>query len=128
MGGWGGRRGAIEPGGMLSIAPEEDTSCSFPPCSSPWADKEELGAKIQQLEERLNDKREALLEKELILEEITGLSDKLRAQVGEGWGGRRAPSHPQTCPLTAPPSLPPPPNCPPRLPRAAATPWSYPSG
>mmetsp|Transcript_40583 Transcript_40583/g.90203 ORF Transcript_40583/g.90203 Transcript_40583/m.90203 type:complete len:924 (-) Transcript_40583:938-3709(-) len=47
-------------------------------------DKEELSAKIQQLEERLNDKKEALLEKELILEEITGLSDKLRAQASEG--------------------------------------------
>ncbi len=45
------------------------------------ADKEELGAMIQQLDERLNDKKEALLEKELILEEITGLSDRLRAQV-----------------------------------------------
>ncbi|GAX79502.1 hypothetical protein CEUSTIGMA_g6943.t1 [Chlamydomonas eustigma] len=47
-------------------------------------DKEELGAKIQQLEERLNDKKESLLEKELILEEITGLSDKLRAQASDG--------------------------------------------
>lgn len=45
------------------------------------ADKEELSAKIQQLEERLNDKKEALLEKELILEEITNLSNKLRSQV-----------------------------------------------
>lgn len=45
------------------------------------ADKEELSAKIQQLEERLNDKKEALLEKELILEEITNLGNKLRSQV-----------------------------------------------
>jgi hypothetical protein len=36
---------------------------------------------LQALEERLNDKKEQLLEKELILEEITALSDKLRVQV-----------------------------------------------
>jgi hypothetical protein len=30
------------------------------------------------LEERLNNKKEALLEKELILDEITNLSEKLR--------------------------------------------------
>ncbi|EFJ42885.1 coiled-coil protein required for normal flagellar motility [Volvox carteri f. nagariensis] len=36
------------------------------------------------LEERLNDKKEQLLEKELILEEITSLSDKLRVQAAEG--------------------------------------------
>jgi len=47
-------------------------------------DKEELSARIQQLEERLNDKKEALLEKELILEEVTSLSDKLRKQAAEG--------------------------------------------
>ena len=70
-----------------------------PPCVSPsisrspyrnplptFTDKEELGAKIQQLEERLNDKKESLMEKELILEEITGLSDKLRAQVVRAGG------------------------------------------
>jgi hypothetical protein len=45
------------------------------------ADKEELEAKIQHLEQRLNDRKEALLEKELILEEVTRLSDKLRLQV-----------------------------------------------
>ncbi len=45
------------------------------------ADKEELTAKLQQLEERLAGRKEALLEKELILEEVTALSDKLRAQV-----------------------------------------------
>ncbi|KXZ45417.1 hypothetical protein GPECTOR_55g323 [Gonium pectorale] len=55
-------------------------------------DREELSAKIQasagqgveSLEERLNDKKEQLLEKELILEEITSLSDKLRQQAAEG--------------------------------------------
>lgn len=45
------------------------------------ADKEELVAKIHHLEQRLNDRKEALLEKELILEEVTRLSDKLRVQV-----------------------------------------------
>ncbi|MEW5305818.1 MAG: hypothetical protein WDW36_008335 [Sanguina aurantia] len=47
-------------------------------------DPGELGARIQRLEERLKDKREQLLEKELILDEITSLSDKLRAQASEG--------------------------------------------
>lgn len=47
-------------------------------------DREELAAKIQALEERLNDKKEQLLEKELILEEVTSLSDKLRLQAAEG--------------------------------------------
>lgn len=45
-------------------------------------DKEELTAKIKQLEERLNDKKEQLLEKELVLEEISSLADRLRQQVG----------------------------------------------
>jgi hypothetical protein len=45
---------------------------------------EELQAKLSQLEERLNDKKEQLLEKELILEEITSLSDRLRGQAAEG--------------------------------------------
>eukprot|EP00798_Chlamydomonas_sp_ICE-L_P024336 gene24336-9952_t len=47
-------------------------------------DKEELVAKVQQVEERLNDKKEQLLEKELILEEVSTLSDKLRVQATEG--------------------------------------------
>jgi hypothetical protein len=41
-------------------------------------DQEALEAKIQVLEERLNNKKESLLEKELVLEEITNLADKLR--------------------------------------------------
>jgi len=47
-------------------------------------DQEALEAKIQVLEERLNNKKEALLEKELILDEITNLSEKLRTQALEG--------------------------------------------
>mmetsp|Transcript_45822 Transcript_45822/g.146119 ORF Transcript_45822/g.146119 Transcript_45822/m.146119 type:complete len:925 (-) Transcript_45822:53-2827(-) len=47
-------------------------------------DKEELNAKINQLQERLNDKKEQLLEKELILEEVSVLSDRLRSQAAEG--------------------------------------------
>ena len=41
-------------------------------------DQEALDAKINVLEERLNNKKEQLLEKELILDEITNLSEKLR--------------------------------------------------
>jgi len=47
-------------------------------------DKEELSAKVDQLEERLNDKKEQLLEKELVLEEVSSLSDRLRQQAAEG--------------------------------------------
>merc|ERR1712007_323152 len=43
--------------------------------------------KIQDLEERLNDKKESLLEKELILEEVAALSDKLRQQAVDGRQG-----------------------------------------
>merc|ERR1719316_1111244 len=50
-------------------------------------DQETLSSKIQFLEERLNDKKEALLEKELVLEEVTTLSEKLRAQALEGRAG-----------------------------------------
>mmetsp|Transcript_42424 Transcript_42424/g.123275 ORF Transcript_42424/g.123275 Transcript_42424/m.123275 type:complete len:926 (-) Transcript_42424:13-2790(-) len=50
-------------------------------------DKETLRVKIQDLEERLNDKKEALLEKELILEEVTALSEKLRHQAIDGRQG-----------------------------------------
>merc|ERR1711879_721277 len=39
------------------------------------------------LEERLNDKKESLLEKELILEEVGALSDKLRQQAVQGRQG-----------------------------------------
>merc|ERR1719310_309065 len=38
-------------------------------------DQETLSSKIQFLEERLNDKKEALLEKELVLEDVTTLSE-----------------------------------------------------
>jgi hypothetical protein len=43
-------------------------------------DLEQLIAKIQILERRLDEKRESVLEKELILEEISNLTDKLRNQ------------------------------------------------
>eukprot|EP00932_Pfiesteria_piscicida_P004404 SRR837773.1431.p1 GENE.SRR837773.1431~~SRR837773.1431.p1 ORF type:complete len:448 (+),score=232.72 SRR837773.1431:31-1344(+) len=49
--------------------------------------KETLRVKIQDLEERLNGKKEALLEKELILEEVTALSEKLRHQAVDGRQG-----------------------------------------
>lgn len=44
---------------------------------------EQLATKIEVLEERLNDKKEQLLEKELVLDEVTSLSDKLRMQAAE---------------------------------------------
>merc|ERR1711988_1426682 len=50
-------------------------------------DPQALRLKIQDLEERLNDKKESLLEKELILEEVTALSDKLRQQAVDGRQG-----------------------------------------
>lgn len=43
-------------------------------------DLDQLVAKIKVLEDRLDHKREQLLEKELILEEVTSLTDKLRTQ------------------------------------------------
>jgi chromosome segregation ATPase len=43
-------------------------------------DPEALKAKIQVLEERLNSKKETLLEKELILDEVTNISENLRKQ------------------------------------------------
>lgn len=50
-------------------------------------DLQTLRMKIQDLEERLNDKKESLLEKELILEEVAALSDKLRQQAVQGRQG-----------------------------------------
>eukprot|EP00927_Polykrikos_kofoidii_P043544 TRINITY_DN37617_c0_g1_i1.p1 TRINITY_DN37617_c0_g1~~TRINITY_DN37617_c0_g1_i1.p1 ORF type:complete len:942 (-),score=259.75 TRINITY_DN37617_c0_g1_i1:225-2999(-) len=50
-------------------------------------DENSLRKKIQDLEERLNDKKETLLEKELILEEVTALSEKLRQQAVDGRQG-----------------------------------------
>jgi len=49
--------------------------------------KETLRVKIQDLEERLNDKKESVLEKELILEEVSALSEKLRHQAVDGRQG-----------------------------------------
>jgi len=49
-------------------------------------DMDQLGAKRAVIEERLNDKKEQLLEKELVLEEVTSLSDKLRQQAAKGRG------------------------------------------
>lgn len=46
-----------------------------------------LRMKIQDLEERLNDKKETLLEKELILEEVSALSQKLQMQASDGRQG-----------------------------------------
>ena len=46
--------------------------------------KDELRAKISQLHERLDRKEDSLLEKNLILEEIASLSDRLRHQAADG--------------------------------------------
>lgn len=48
------------------------------------ADQEALQAKIQVLEERLNNKKESLLEKELVYEEVSNLAEKLRSQALDG--------------------------------------------
>lgn len=48
------------------------------------ADQQALLAKIQVLEERLNNKKESLLEKELVYEEVSNLAEKLRSQALEG--------------------------------------------
>ena len=45
---------------------------------------EEMHVKITQLEDRLNVKKEQLLEKELVLEEVGSLSERLRFQAVEG--------------------------------------------
>ena len=50
-------------------------------------DMEQLAAKKQVLEERLNEKKEQLLEKELVLEEISALADKLKSQASDGRAG-----------------------------------------
>jgi hypothetical protein len=47
---------------------------------------EQLAAKIEVLQDRLNDKKEQLLEKDLILDEVSSLSDKLRMQAAESRG------------------------------------------
>ncbi|GMH35034.1 hypothetical protein BSKO_02902 [Bryopsis sp. KO-2023] len=48
---------------------------------------EELTVKARVIEEKLNDKKERLLEKELVLEEIGTLSDRLRQQATKGSPG-----------------------------------------
>jgi len=50
-------------------------------------DTSKLRSKITHLESRLNVKKEQLLEKELILEEVGALSDRLRRQAEEGREG-----------------------------------------
>lgn len=69
----------------LSLALEDpDNGDRWKKLEGPIPDKEELAAKITQLQERLNDKKEQLLERQLVLEEVTGLSDRLRAQAVDG--------------------------------------------
>jgi chromosome segregation ATPase len=49
-------------------------------------DTEQLAAKVKVLEDRLGEKREAVLEKELVLEEVTALSERLRQQAASDRG------------------------------------------
>lgn len=49
-------------------------------------DEDQLSTKLTFLESRYNKKKEQLLEKELVLEEVTSLSNKLRAQASERRG------------------------------------------
>ena len=50
-------------------------------------DLEQLSAKVSVLEARLDEKKEGLLEKELVLEEVTTLTQKLRNRAGDGREG-----------------------------------------
>ena len=45
---------------------------------------QQLAETIKKFEDRLNDKKEALLEKELVLEEVSSLSERLRTQAEDG--------------------------------------------
>ena len=45
---------------------------------------QELAGTIKKFEERLNDKKEQMLEKMLVLEEVSSLSDRLRGQAADG--------------------------------------------
>ena len=47
-------------------------------------DRTQLASKIEALQEILNDKKEQMLEKDLVLEEVATLSDKLRTNAAEG--------------------------------------------
>jgi len=69
----------------LSLALEDpDNNSRWKRLDGPIPDQEELDAKITQLTERLNDKKEQLLERQLVLEEVQRLSDRLRAQAVDG--------------------------------------------
>ncbi|KAG5190299.1 hypothetical protein JKP88DRAFT_256940 [Tribonema minus] len=50
------------------------------------ADQAQLAARIALLEARLSDKKEKLLERELVLEELAALTQRLRDAAGEGRG------------------------------------------
>ncbi len=50
-------------------------------------DEEQLGSRVAQLEDRMGEKKEQLVEKELILEEVESLTTKLHRQATEGRAG-----------------------------------------
>ena len=59
---------------------DPDQTNRWRPLTGNDLDLEQVCAKIQVLEERLDQKREELLERELFLEELTNLTEKLRSQ------------------------------------------------
>jgi len=63
-----------------------DTGCGEQEemCDTGCGEQEEMHTKMTQLEDRLNVKKEQLLEKELVLEEVGSLSERLRFQAVEG--------------------------------------------
>lgn len=63
-------------------SPSNDSRWRSLPGDDP--DREQLLAKTAVLEERLNLKKEALLENELVLEEISNLTSKLRSRANDG--------------------------------------------
>ncbi len=47
-------------------------------------DEEQLVSKIEVLQDRLNEKKEMLLERNLVMDEVSNLSDMLRSKAAEG--------------------------------------------
>merc|ERR1719446_163723 len=71
----------------LELENPKSVMCKWRSLGGEDLDLQTLRMKTQDLEERLNDKKESLLEKELILEEVAALSDKLRQQAVDGRQG-----------------------------------------
>ena len=63
-----------------SFRKERNCFCIFRELGGEDPDNESLEARIDVFEQRLNKKKEELLEKDLILDEINNLSGKLRSE------------------------------------------------